>query len=280
MEIDPHPGVKIVHKGPTTASLVFAAGRGSRMEGFDGNKTLLPLLPSGSPYEGSSPILLHVLDSLPPGPKAVVVNHRKEAVIEATRSYDPIYCEQPVLNGTGGALMASMEFIENRRYDRLLITMGDVPLVRPASYERLLHVLSEFHMAVLGFRPEKKREYGVLETDNDTVKRIIEWTYWKEFPGDRQESLDICNSGIYAVRKEELIRYLHILEKTPHTVIKKRDGETVEVKEYFITDLVQLMYKDGLKTGYIIAEDEEEVMGVDDLPSLKKVQEIFRERRG
>lgn len=267
-----------MHKEPITASVVFAAGRGSRMTGFEGNKTLLPLVPSGSHYEGSRPILLHVLDSLPPGPKAVVVHHRKEDLFEATRAYDLVYCEQPVLNGTGGALMAAMEFIERERYDRLLVTMGDVPLVRPSTYERLLRALSGYHMALLGFRPEDKKEYGLLETGNGSVKRIIEWTYWKDYSKEKQESLELCNSGIYAFRREELIQYLHILEKRPNTVIKERNGKMVEVEEYFITDLVQWMYEDGLKTGHAIAEDEDEVMGVDDLPSLKKAQEIFQNR--
>jgi len=60
-----------------TASLILAAGRGSRMEGFEGNKTLLPLVPEKSPFEGKQPILLHILNSLPVGPRAVVVNHKR-----------------------------------------------------------------------------------------------------------------------------------------------------------------------------------------------------------
>ena len=36
------------------------------------------------------------------------------------------------------------------------------------------------------------------------------------------------------------------------------------------------MTDDGLPVGYVIAEDEEEVMGIDDLSSLIKAQDIFR----
>ncbi|MFC1869611.1 NTP transferase domain-containing protein, partial [Thermodesulfobacteriota bacterium] len=103
-----------------TASLIFAAGKGSRMKGFEGNKTLLPLIPGPSPFEGSRPILLHIINSLLPGPKAVVVNHRKEEVIASTRSLGLTYCEQPLLNGTGGALLASRDFLEDRNYKQLL----------------------------------------------------------------------------------------------------------------------------------------------------------------
>ena len=98
----------------TTVSVIFAAGKGSRMKGFEGNKTLLPLVPGPSPFEGTHPILLQVLNSLPPGPKALVVNYMKKDVIAATRSLNLTYCEQPILNGTGGALMAAREFLENQ----------------------------------------------------------------------------------------------------------------------------------------------------------------------
>ncbi|MBW2248885.1 MAG: MobA-like NTP transferase domain containing protein, partial [Deltaproteobacteria bacterium] len=62
------------------ASIIMAAGRGSRMTGYEGNKTLLPLWPGTSTFEGSHPILLHLLANLPAGQKALIVNHCKEDV--------------------------------------------------------------------------------------------------------------------------------------------------------------------------------------------------------
>jgi bifunctional N-acetylglucosamine-1-phosphate-uridyltransferase/glucosamine-1-phosphate-acetyltransferase GlmU-like protein len=50
----------------------------------------------------------------------------------------------------------------------------------------------------------------------------------------------------------------------------------IEFQEFFITDIVEFMRGDGLKVGYVVAENEDEIMGVDDLPSLKKAQELFR----
>ena len=260
-----------------TASIIMAAGRGSRMKGFEGNKTLLPLVPGPSPFEGTHPILLHILDSLPPGPRAVVINHKKEDVIEATRSLGLTYCEQPLLNGTGGAVLAARGFLEMLDQDQLIITMGDVPFVRNSTYLYLIEGLEDNSLMVLGFRPTDKKQYGVLEINGPRVRRIVEWKYWSTFSKKRQEQLQICNSGIYATRKIELLKYLNILEKRPHMVTKERNGKMVEVEEFFITDLVELMSESDLRVGYVIAEDENEVMGVDDFPSLSKAQEIFRE---
>jgi hypothetical protein len=38
------------------------------------------------------------------------------------------------------------------------------------------------------------------------------------------------------------------------------------------------MVKDGLSVGFVVAQDEEEVMGVDDLDSLVRAQEAYRRR--
>ena len=257
------------------ACLILAAGRGSRMKGFEGNKALLPLVSDESPFKGSHPILLHILNNLPPGPRAIVINYKKEDLIHATRSLEISYHEQPLLNGTGGALIAAREFLETQDYDRMIITMGDVPFVSSATYLNLAEGLKANSLMVLGFRPSDKKQYGVLEIDSLNVKKIIEWEYWKTYPAERQRPLQICNSGIYAARKDDLVQYLGILEQRPHTVKKERRGKLVEVEEFFITDLVELMQDDGLNVGYALAEHEDEVMGVDDLPSLLRAQEIY-----
>ena len=262
-----------------TASLILAAGRGSRMTGFDGNKTLLPLISAQSPFQGEHPILLHILNNLPPGPKGVVVNFRKEDVIGATPSFALSYYEQPQLNGTGGALIAAKRFLETLECDRLIVTMGDVPLVRRTTYLNLIEGLDHYDLMILGFRPSDKKKYGVLEMDEMNVKRIVEWKYWKDYSPKKQKGFQICNSGIYAVDKPHLLHYLGILEKSPHTVMKERDGKMVEIEEFFITDLVELMAADGLKVGCVVVKDENEVMGVDDLPSLIKAQGIFKKFR-
>ena len=265
-----------MEKGTETASVILAAGRGSRMKEFKGNKTLLPLVPEKSPFEGRLPILLEILDNLPPGPKALVVNYKKETVMEVTSSLDLTYCEQPVLNGTGGALLAARGFLEKQDCDQLIITMGDVPLVKKATYGALLKDLNDKSLIVLGFRPQSRKQYGVLGIRGDQVKKIIEWKYWKTFSEEKQVTFEICNSGIYAARKDVLLRYLSVLESRPHRIQKEIKGKLTEIEEFFITDLVEYINDDGLPVGYVLAGDEEEVMGVDDLPALLRAQDVFK----
>lgn len=262
----------------TIASIILAAGRGSRMKEFSGNKTLLPLIPDESPFRGRDPILLHILQSLPPGPKALVVHHDEREVMRATKGMGLTYCHQPALNGTGGALLAARDFLRKITTENIILTMGDIPLVLPDTYLRLASGLERVRMVILGFQPLDKKQYGVLDISGNQVKRIIEWKYWKDFSEESREALRLCNSGIYAVTREILLLCLDRLASNPHRVLKEIRGIPEQVEEYFITDLVEYLDRDGIPVGYLQAEDEREVMGVDDLAALKIAQQIYRKR--
>ncbi len=256
-------------------SVIFAAGHGSRMKGYSGNKTLLPLMPGTNPFTGDRPIIREVLRKLPQGPKALVLHHKRDLVMEATSGDDVFYCFQPLLNGTGGALLAARETLEQMVQNHIIVTMGDAPFVRKPTYNKLIDLLKEAHMAVLGFEPEDRAQYGVLEIEEGRVKRITEWKYWKDYPPEYIERLKICNSGIYAAKRDILLEYMDILKSNPHQVKKRRVGGLSTIEEYFITDLVEFLYRDGLTVAYASAENKLEVMGIDTLDDLLRAQQIF-----
>jgi bifunctional UDP-N-acetylglucosamine pyrophosphorylase / glucosamine-1-phosphate N-acetyltransferase len=258
------------------ATIIMAAGRGSRMKGYAGNKTLLPLIPCASQFEGDRPLLLHLMDQLPAGPRAVIVHHCKEDVMRATSALDVTYCEQPRLNGTGGAIIAAQSFVQTQSCERFIITMGDVPFVRKETFDRLVRALDENEIVVLGFRPDDKKKYGVLEIEGDNVRKITEWKFWKDYSSEAQAALSICNSGIYAVTRSALSHYLPILASRPQVVHKEIDGKKTAIEEFFITDIVEYMVQDGKSVGFLLAEDETETMGIDDNSALEKAQTIYR----
>ncbi len=259
-------------------SVILAAGMGTRMKGYEGCKALLPLLPQSSPFEGKDPMLLNIIRNLPDGPKVVVIGYRKEDILSHTKDMGLLYAEQLKPDGTGGALLAAEGIIRSRKEPFLIVTMGDVPFVKRETYLRLVGELSQYSMVILGFNPEDKRQYGILEIVDHQVKRIVEWKDWQKWEKDRIIRFKVCNSGIYAIRRKELIPYLIRLRKSPHIVVKERKGVRVKVKEFFLTDIVEMMSSDGLKVGYLPSEDENEVMGVDDVESLIRAQNIYRKR--
>lgn len=258
------------------ASIVFAAGKGTRMTGYNGNKTLLPLFPGASLFEGNRPLIREVLDNLPAGPKRIVINHCAAEVRAATRAPGVEYILQQQTNGTGGALLAARPFLESARPGFVIITMGDVPLIRQYTYRSLVERLGTCQMAVLAFEPKNRAQYGMLEIDGKKVVRIVEWCEWssEKFPPQRREALQYCNAGVYAVKRAVLLNYMQKLLERSHVVRKTVDGREVTIREYFITDLVEMMNADGLQVGYEVAS-EEEVIGVDTPESLEIVQRLY-----
>jgi bifunctional UDP-N-acetylglucosamine pyrophosphorylase / glucosamine-1-phosphate N-acetyltransferase len=262
-------------QAPQAVSIVFAAGKGTRMVGYAGNKTLLPLIPGISVYDGDRPLLLEVLANLPPGPIGIVVHHRAADVVTATKGFSITHILQPTTNGTGGALLAARGFLETVSQDAVVITMGDVPLIRRATYEKLIKRLEKQNLVILAFEPRDRARYGMLEMDGENVLRIIEWKYWHTYSPDRQARLRFCNAGVYAVQCSVLLRYLDHLANQPHHVQKQQGDEWVIVQEYFLTDLVELMSNDGLAIGWVVAP-EEEVSGVDTPEALQAVQNHYQ----
>ncbi len=256
------------------ASIIFAAGRGTRMTGYSGNKTLLPLIPEKSRYEGARPLIREVLDNLPAGPRGIVVNYRAEEIRRVTEGPEISFVYQPVTNGTGGALLAARSFLNSADADRVIITMGDVPLIRPATYYRLLDLLGRYELALLAFENKDRAQYGMIEMEGGRVTGIVEWKYWKDFPLERQSRLRYCNAGVYAAKKTTLLNCMDKLERRPHDVMKQQGGQWLTIKEYFLTDIVEMMSRDGLPVGITLAS-EEEVIGVDTPESLAAVQKLY-----
>ena len=248
------------------------------MQGFEGNKTLLPLVPGALPYEGERPMLLEVLSNLPPGPKGVVVHHRVEDVRAATDGLGVRYLFQPETNGTGGALLAARPFLESIEEASVIVTMGDVPLIRRSTYDRLIAQLEDHALALLAFDPADRAQYGMIEMEQGEIRRIVEWKYWSLYDSSRQKRLRYCNAGVYAARRTALLHTLGLLARKPHEVRKQRGDAWVTIQEYFLTDLVELMHAEGWRTA-VIEAPEEEVMGVDTPEMLMRVQNVYRESR-
>jgi bifunctional UDP-N-acetylglucosamine pyrophosphorylase/glucosamine-1-phosphate N-acetyltransferase len=188
----------------------------------------------------------------------MILNQRKEEVIAATRQWHLNYCEAPVLNGTGGALLAAKLLVRQYDGDAVIITMGDVPFVRRETYRSMLRRLSLIDMVVLGFAPAEKQQYGVIKIQNERVRKIIEWKYWQRFTSEAQAALTFCNASIYAVRREALERYFPVLANRARIVHKMIDGRLVEC---------------------IHCEDEFEHVGGDDPSILERAQILFVKSR-
>lgn len=236
------------------AVVILAAGKGTRMKS-DLPKVLHTL--------GGRPLLAYSLDlaaELGAGRTLVVVGHQAERVRRAFASRPGLgfVTQQPQL-GTGHAVMAAAPRLQGWR-GPVLILCGDVPGLKADTCRRLLahHQARAEALTVLGMDLPRPGHYGRLVTDrHGRLARIVE--YRDASPAER--AITLVNAGVYAAQAGPLLEFL------------PRLAADNDQKEYYLTDLVELMHTAGLKVGYALCPDPAEVAGVNSQEELAALEQ-------
>ena len=125
---------------PTLHVVILAAGEGKRMKSARA-KVMLPL--------AGRPLLAHVLErarALQPACIHIVYGHRGDQVRSAfVDAADLAWVHQAEQRGTGHAVQLAMSGIPDGA--RVLVLLGDVPLIRATTLKSLLDVQAD--LAVL-----------------------------------------------------------------------------------------------------------------------------------
>jgi len=166
---------------------------------------------------------------------------------------------QPELNGTAGAVKAAQKKIMDD--EDVLILYGDVPLI---SHESLKNALNDNHDAViLTMIPKDPFGYGrVLKNDSGLATEIIE----EKDASPEQKKINEVFTGIMIIKGEMLLSSLD--EVNNNNV----------AGEYYLTDVIKIASKKGVKINPIIVE-ETEVLGANTKSELHEIENIFREMK-
>lgn len=243
------------------AVIILAAGKGTRMKS-DKHKVLHPI--------GGLPMVGHVVataEALSAARSVLVVGSLKEQVEAAYGSRAAIALQEPQL-GTAHAVQAAREQLAGFEGD-ILILYGDVPLIRPETLRTMLATLNtpvtgaQPACVVLGFRPKDPAAYGRIVTgEGGIIRKMVEF----KDAAPEERAINLCNSGIMAVRSEQLWGLLD------------RVNNNNAVGEYYLPDIVMLAAADGLPS-VIVETEEEEVSGVNSRVELAAVEAVFQNRR-
>ncbi len=148
----------------------------------------------------------------------------------------------------------------------VLILYGDVPMVQTETCARMLARLHDPDTpaaVVLGFRPADPLAYGrILLDEHGMIARMVE--YKDATPEER--AVDLCNSGLMAVRAADLWPLL------------ARVGCDNAAGEYYLPDIVMLALADG-RASAVIEADAWEVAGVNSRAELAEVEAAWQGRR-
>ncbi|MEH3157516.1 MAG: bifunctional UDP-N-acetylglucosamine diphosphorylase/glucosamine-1-phosphate N-acetyltransferase GlmU [Sphingomonas taxi] len=234
------------------AVIILAAGKGTRMKS-DLHKVLHPI--------AGRPMLLHLIDSLNQAGatrRVVVVGASGEQVEAAVAATGVEIAWQREQLGTAHAALQAKAALAD--FDGVaIVCFGDTPLLSTETVARLaarLEAADAPTVAVLGFRPADARAYGrIIASANGTIAKMVEFKDATE----AERAVDLCNSGVTAVRTRDLWRLLEAV------------GNDNAAGEYYLPDIVMLAIAEGGRA-VAIETGEDEVAGINSRGELAALE--------
>ncbi len=253
--------------GRPLSAVVLAAGHGTRMRSAR-PKPLHRLC--------GRPMILHVLDALAELPVTrvvVVVGHRADWVTKTLIEHAPPgmaieFVEQVEQRGTGDAMSVALTGLPDEEAGEdgdVVVLPGDTPLLRPGTLARLVrsHRGADDAATLLTAVLDDPTGYGrVVHGRDDAVARVVE----DVDATDEQREVREVNTSMYCFKRSVLAPSLRRLSPS------NAQGE------YYLTDVVEVLYEAGHRVGSVVVEDTMEVAGVNDRAQLAVAEAELRDR--
>ena len=153
----------------STLALILAAGEGKRMKSRH-SKVMQPV--------GGKPMLVRILDTLGEisGVEPAVIYGHQGAALQAaiTPDYPQIkWVEQREQLGTGHAVQQAQALLAD--VETVLVLLGDVPLIRRETIEKLCEQAEQTGFAVLSAKVDNPFGYGrIVRDERGRVIGIVE----------------------------------------------------------------------------------------------------------
>ena len=241
------------------ATVIMAAGKGTRMKS-DLPKVLHKVL--------GQTMVSRVVDlskEIGAERTVVVIGHKKELVEAELKDRKVDLAVQAEQLGTGHAVMMAEPPLKDFDGD-VLILSGDVPLLTPQTLNKLIatHHKEEADATVLSAIFEDPFGYGrIVRTPEGNYSHSVE----EKDATDEIRKIKEINSGIYLFKAELLFHYLRFV------------GTDNVQGEYYLTDVLPMMRKDNKKVALQIADDPDEIQGVNTIDQLREVEEKLKARK-
>lgn len=237
-------------------SVMLAAGQGTRMKS-DLPKMLHPIC--------GLPMVFHALrasQSASTEKPVVVIGHGADSVRNVIGSFAECVVQEQQL-GTGHAVMQAEALLRGKT-DYVLVTYGDMPLLRPETLEKLVAAqqANQGPITMLTVEYDNPRGFGRIVRNMDgTVAAIVE----ENQADEEQLKIKELNVGAYCFKSDWLWNALHKIQISPKG-------------EYYLTDTVELAVRDGLPVQAIKMDDFAETIGVNTRVHLAEAESAMRRR--
>jgi bifunctional UDP-N-acetylglucosamine pyrophosphorylase/glucosamine-1-phosphate N-acetyltransferase len=240
-------------------AVVLAAGQGTRMRSQ---------LPKVLHRVCGRPMLFHAIAAArgaAPARTLVVIGHGADQVADTLEGSGVECVVQAEQLGTGHALRTALATTPEWRGD-VLVLNGDAPLLRPETLQRLVEAHAEQGngLTMLTFNPTDPSGYGRVVRDKvGKVEAVIE----EKDCTARQRAIREANPGVY------------VFDNSVREVLAGLERSNAAGEEY-LTDAVAAYHAAGRPVGAVVADDPDELEGVNTRVQLARAERLMRERIG
>jgi len=241
------------------ATVILAAGKGTRM------KSDLPKVLHKVLGETMVARVVACAEEVGSSQTVVVIGHKKELVEKELAAQKVDFAVQTQQLGTGHAVMMAEPALKDFFGD-VLILAGDVPLLTSETLIKLIktHHEEEADATVLSAIFENPYGYGrIIRTSDGNYSHSVE----EKDADDEIRKIKEINSGIYLFKSELLFHYLRFI------------GTDNIQGEYYLTDALPLMRKDNKKIALQVADDPDEIQGVNTVDQLREAEERLKAQK-
>lgn len=239
--------------------VILAAGKGVRMKS-NLPKVLHKL--SGKPLLS---YVLHTVQSLNLKKVAIVVGYQGEKVIDLLKGKTVEIVWQKEQLGTGHAVMQAEPLFSDFKGD-LLVLYGDVPLIRPETIIDLIktHQEKKAKATVLTAILEDPKRYGrIIRKKDGSLERIVE----DKDANAEEKKIKEINSGEICFFAPSLF-----------SALKKVKRDNLQ-KEYYLTDVLKILKKEGEKVEAVLVKNRWETEGINSTLELKQMEEYLSNKK-
>jgi len=219
--------------------VILAAGQGSRMKSA---------LPKVLHKIGGKPMVQHVIDNasaMGDNQIHVVIGHGAEKVEAELSGQGVEFALQAEQLGTGHAVAQAMPNVSDEGV--VLVLYGDVPLTQTATMAELVKIAEQGEFGLLTVKLEDPTGYGrIVRGETGDVVAIVEH---KDATSEQREIREV-NTGILALPAALLNQWI------PHLSSDNVQGE------YYLTDIIAMAARQGIRIQAIQPATEQEVQGV------------------
>nr|WP_317357475.1 bifunctional UDP-N-acetylglucosamine diphosphorylase/glucosamine-1-phosphate N-acetyltransferase GlmU [uncultured Tyzzerella sp.] len=191
----------------------------------------------------------------------VIVGHQS-AMVKAVLGADVKYGYQKQQLGTGHAVMQALDFIGDN--ENILILYGDTPLIKKETLQKLvkIHNKERNYATVISSFVDNPTGYGRIVRENGIFNKIVE----QKDTNEKEAKINEINTGVYIFNSNALKEALNNLSNNNAQ------------KEYYLTDTLELIKNTGNKVGIMVADDNEEFLGVNSKYELATAINVMKKR--